>query len=235
MRDRTEIICPLSGGNLVYTGATSDGYVHFYESETNQGIRYRRYRLDWTVLELRGGDMRFFYINGSEAIEVAKIGDKWLTLNATEEEKEKARTEHSKRVKHAMQNMQFPTIKNMSPKLMSDSIQPVLPSLAPTGKTLFIQTVTHDDEVDREVVDRDARPNVSVDICPLVEYITGKVGTVTNDNLDEIRTMYDDDEILVGDIIYAWDMGGWSAMSGRSGESIFRGDEYIASKLLKMS
>lgn len=233
MRDRTEIICPLSGSNLVHTGSTTDGYVHYYESETNMGIRYRRYRLDWSVLELRGGDMRFFHINGSETTEVEKVGDKWLTLNATEEERAKAINDHSKRMSHMMQNMQFPTIKNMSPRTLAESIEPVVPSLNPPSKTLNIQHVNVQDE--KRDVDHNARPNVSVDECPLVEYITGKVGIVTNENIADVKLDYPDDEIQLGDTIYLWDMGGWSSMSGRSGEAIFRDDEYVASKLIKMS
>ena len=235
MRTETDITCPLSGSKLVHTGQNTDGYVHFYESSTNQGIRYRRYRLDWTVLELRGGAKRFFHINGSETIEVEKVGDKWLTLTATEEEKQLALDEWKKRTKHVFETAAFPTIKNIGAVLGSDVIQPVLPQTSPTGKIFELQYVFNEDPIEARIIDPNARPNVSVDICPLVEYITGKVGLITEDNLEEMRKMYDDDDIEIGDTIYAWDMGGWEAMAGRSGETIFRDNEYVASKLLKMS
>lgn len=235
MRTDTGIICPLSGGNIVHTGSSSDGFVHFFESSTNQGIRYRRYRLDWGILELRGGSSRYFHVNGSEAIEVEKVGDKWLMLNATDEERQLALAEYSKRMTHALANLEFPTIKNVQTKLLANDIMPVLPDAAQRGKALELITVYTDDSTESRVVDQNARPNVSVDVCPLVEYITGKIGSVTSDNLEKIREMYNDDDIEIGDTIYAWDMGGWSAMAGRSGETVFRDNEYIASKLLKMS
>lgn len=234
MRIETEITCPLSGGKLIHTGASSNGYTHFYESSTNKGIRYRRYRLDWGVLELKGGNSRHFHINGNEAIEVHKVGDKWLTLTATEEEKQLAMDEHSKRMKYAFENMEFPTIKNVASKLVANDIIPMMPDTSQRGKSFHLQHVYNEPE-ERNVTDPNARPNVSVDVCPLVEYVTGRIGHVNTDNIDKIKDEFKDEDIQIGDTIYEWDMGGWTTMSGRAGEAIFRDDEYITSRLTKMS
>jgi len=223
----------MSGGNLVYTGATSDDYVHFYESETNQGIRYNRYRLEWDMLELKGGN-RHFHINDNDTVEMQKVGDKWLTLNASDEDKERALAEYSKRMRHAMSIMQLPIIKNINNTTIADSIMPTLPENKPFGNRVF-EIQYEFDKNEPLIIDKNARPNVSPDVCPLVEYITGKKGEITEDDLDKIRTMYSNDDIQIGDTIYTWDMDGWHAMAGRAGEAIFRGNEYIASKLLKMS
>lgn len=215
----------------MYIGARSDGFVHFYESETNQGIRYKRYRLDWSMLELGEGDKRFFHINGTELIEMQKVGSKWLTLTATDKEKQRALNDQRTRMKGAM--LKMPVI-NVKPKTLGEELVPVLPKAAPEAMLEYF----YDNFKDKSKIpfSRDSRPNVSVDDCPLVEHITGKIGPVTEEYIKKTKDMYKGEEkIRVGDTVYEWDMGGWESLAGRAGEVVFRGDEYIASALTKMS
>jgi len=229
MRTTTEIICPLTGAPLVHTGETSDGLIHYYESSTNQGVRYRRFRFDWSVLELRGGEGRYFEINGNDTNEVQKVGGKWLLTTASEEDKQRALDEEKKRHKELFSQGIFPKIKNISPKLLSDELMPVIPKPAPGKKDVMLLEINTTSDKP-QITDPNARPNVTVDDCPLIDYITGFMCEVTEDNIGKYG-----EHAQVGDKVYKWDMGGWHAMAGRAGWALFRGEEYIDSQLTEMS
>jgi FixJ family two-component response regulator len=102
----TKIKCPITGDFLLHVGSTSNDLVHIYEAENNRGFRYKRYRLDWTVFELSGG--RFFSLDNDVLVEVQKVGDKWMLLSATEEEKEKVLSDYRERQFKLMLDMRMP-------------------------------------------------------------------------------------------------------------------------------
>jgi len=227
----TKIKCPITGDFLLHVGSTSNDLVHIYEAENNRGFRYKRYRLDWTVFELSGG--RFFSLDNDVLVEVQKVGDKWMLLSATEEEKEKVLSDYRERQFKLMLDMRMPAVKNANAKTISGQLQSVVPSSKPGASSFYLETRYEDDGAPEYVTDKNKRPTISAEDCPLVAYITGLKCVVDAGNLGEFNEFYDD--VKIGDCVYEWDMGGWGSLSGRAGDVLFRNDEYISSRLLRMS
>ena len=222
--------CPITGGRLIHIGDKMDGLVHYYESESNPAYRYRRYRLDWSVFELPGED-RYFHASSGEMQEVKKYGDKWLSINATQDEIDRALSDYNSRWMEGLMNLKFPTIENVSARTIAEDIEPELPKMNSTKSSEF--QFLYGGSKDKPSPKPGIRPSVSPDICPIVEYITGVLLVVSHDNIDSVMDLHPDAQI--GDTLYKWDMGGWCSLSGRAGEVLFRGDLLVSSVLTIMS
>lgn len=226
--------CPITAdGVLEHVGESHNGLVHYYKSTGNQALTFRRFRTEWSIIEMGKGDPRHFYIDGDMLVEVKKYGDKWLPLNATQEQVDAALAEHRSRLMSTMSNMKFPTIRNVRAKKIADKIIPVIPEVNP-GKSMELIQYVFDSKDENVAVDKNARPDVSPDDCELVEYITGKIREITEDTIEKDKEFFGD-EVAVGDSVYVWDMGGWKALAGRAGEAVFRGNVYVTSKLTRLS
>jgi hypothetical protein len=220
--------CPITGGRLIHIGDKMDGLVHYYESEVNPAYRYRRYRLDWSVFELPGED-RYFHASPGEMQEVKKYGDKWLSVNATQDEIDRALADYHSRWMDGMRNMTMPTVRNVSAQTIADDILPVLPKIDADSDFNII----YGESDTKKTPTPSVRPAASPDDCPIVEYITGLLLVVSLDNIDDVMDLHP--KAQVGDMLYEWDMGGWLSLSGRAGEALFRDDKLVSSVLTRMS
>lgn len=231
MKSDEILTCPVTGGKLVHTGQTNDGLVHYYQSENNPAYRYRRYRLDWTVLELPG-ENRHFHVCEGEMPEVERIGDKWMPLTASESERQAVLSDYRKRQLHLMTNMQAPVVKNLQARTLGMDLVPVSSLSSPTVDSVFEIDHTSDTEP-KWTVTPAMRPSVDPKDCPLVEYITGLLLVVDQQNISEVILLHK--EAQPGDRLYEWDMGGWHSLSGRAGDALFRDDRLISNRITRFS
>lgn len=230
MKKREELTCPITGGALVHKGQTKDGLVHYYQSENNPAYRYWRYRLDWTVLELPG-ENRHFHVCEGEMPEVERVGDKWMPITASESERQAVLSDYRKRQLHLMTNMQAPVVKNLQARTLGMDLVPVSP-LTRTENGGFEINYSFVTEPNKTVTNA-TRPSVDPKDCPLVEYITGLLLVVDQQNISEVILLHK--QAQLGDRLYEWDMGGWHSLSGRAGDALFRDDELISNRITRFS
>jgi len=228
--------CPITNGVLEHVGESHNGMVHYYKSTGNRSLTFRRFRTEWHIMEMgKGGAVRHFHVDGDVLIDVKKYGDKWLPLNATQDQIDSAVSDYRSRQLESFDYVNFPQVRHVEASSISADLVPVIPESSPQSTRYIVPVYNSrsDDKVKTDI-DYDSRPDVSPDDCELVEYITGKMRDITEDTIAADVEFFGPD-VAVGDAVYYWDMGGWHSLSGRAGEAVFRGNLYITSKLLRMS
>lgn len=252
--------CPITDNELKYIGhepfcMDPDSY---YESRTlKHTYKFARHPFSWTLFRLieidgKKCDTRYFRLKEDdtwqEEMSVDGI-DQLIPINSSNWTIFKLRlSKKLSRLKRKLQDfwrysilrkkrVQFPKIRSVEAKTIAQDLVSVKPMTAPSGK-VFTMDLKKQQEVDveQELIDATQKPNLSKEDTDLAEYIKGKLRVVTEVNLEKERKTFKNEDIQVGDEIFAWDMGGWNALAGRAGEIVVRNrDKFVTARLTMMS
>lgn len=241
---KTNLKCPVTGKPLWAEPVEEEGFLirdpsHFYFTEDQPEHRYERHPFSWNLFrKIYGGTRRMgtkaqayfrleedetwtelYYPEGLDELVPVGTEDSEIKkkIELQEINKQISELEYRKRILEG--GITLPIAKKVTAKTIGMDLVPVQPMSAPTGDSILSIL--------------DIRYSGEETIYPY---------TVTEDNIDEVRSNWDLEKykqhelhgpIQVGDVIDEWSHGG--ALSMRAGESVIRDGVEIYSRLTKMS
>lgn len=108
----------------------------------------------------------------------------------------------------------FPIVRNVNAKTIAEDIQPVYPAEPSQDYSSVFE------------VKESKMPRTISGYHPYVVDAT---------NIEDTKTLFNTEDVQIGDNVEEWDRGGWNALAGRAGISLMRNGVELKSKLTMMS
>lgn len=110
--------------------------------------------------------------------------------------------------------MKFPIVRQNNAKTIANDIQPLYPAEPSQDYSSAFE------------VNESRMPRTVSGYHPYV---------VDETNIENTKTLFNTEDVQIGDNIEEWDMGGWGALAGRAGIYLMRNGVKLKSKLTMMS